>query len=482
MHQQSVTLLFRFKQWIRGEGRNRTFQPQKDDDARRSYVFRIILLGIIPISAVATLYVFSSRVFLHQVEATVPFWLIGSVDVALLFFFYASYSYGGKYVRYAFVLMTFFLALYTSIAWGVNVPMSFLSYGLAITFAGILLDTSWALALVFSTIVSISIIFYLQDRKILEAYELWKLGNTSFMDILIYSGILGVIGITTWLSNREIEHAAQELQKERDSLEQKVHARTQELEQTNSALHKADIEFRRIQKEKFIEVNNLAALGKITTGLIHDIANPLTYVAAAIETRQKQSVKTVHEGLQEIASLIDSTRKQIRKHVSDEEFSPAKEITQSCKFLHYEAQKKHIKYVCELNALVILHGDPAKFHQCISNIVLNAIEAYPSPKKHSIPQTISVHMKNMKSGVLIEITDQAGGIPKKYVPFIFQPFFTTKQPKEGTGIGLAAVKDIVENMFHGTLSFQTIDGKGTTFRMSFPYTSDHRPAKHSVRS
>ncbi|OGM21810.1 hypothetical protein A2863_04340 [Candidatus Woesebacteria bacterium RIFCSPHIGHO2_01_FULL_38_9b] len=426
---------------------------------------------------------------LRQVEATVPVWLIGSVDVALLFFFYASYSYGGKYARYAFVLMTFFLALYTSIAWGVNVPMSFLSYGLAITFAGILLDTSWALTLVFGTVISIFLIFYLQDKEIITVYKSWKLGNTSFMDILIYSGILGVIGITTWLSNREIEHTekqrdayANELQKERDSLEQKVHKRTQELEQTNSALHKADIEFRRIQKEKFIEVNNLAALGKITTGLIHDIANPLTYAAAAIETRHKQSVKTVREGLQEIASLIDSTRKQIRKHVSDEEFSPAKEITQSCKFLHYEAQKKHIKYVCELNALVILHGDPAKFHQCISNIVLNAIEAYPSPKKHSMPQDISIRMKDMRNSVLIEITDQAGGIPKKYVPFIFQPFFTTKQPKEGTGIGLAAVKDIVENMFHGTLSFQTIDGKGTTFRMSFPYTSDHRPAKHSVRS
>ena len=71
------------------------------------------------------------------------------------------------------------------------------------------------------------------------------------------------------------------------------------------------------------------------------------------------------------------------------------------------------------------------------------------------------------SAVLVTITDNGVGIEKSKLGKIFVPYFTTKS--NGTGLGLAMVKQIVEN-HHGSIDFDTIEGKGTTFFIKLPLT------------
>jgi signal transduction histidine kinase len=97
--------------------------------------------------------------------------------------------------------------------------------------------------------------------------------------------------------------------------------------------------------------------------------------------------------------------------------------------------------------------------QAISNVVLNGIQAMPEGGK------LAVSARRDEDMVVTEIQDQGGGIPLDAQDKIFELYFTTK--KEGTGIGLAQTYQILQ-WHYGSVDFESVDGKGTTFRLRLP--------------
>jgi CheY-like chemotaxis protein len=109
-------------------------------------------------------------------------------------------------------------------------------------------------------------------------------------------------------------------------------------------------------------------------------------------------------------------------------------------------------------------GDSGKIHQCLLNLCLNAKDALGS--KHG-----KINLKLLKPAdneyVIIEVEDTGPGIPPNTIERIFDPFFSTKPSKRGTGLGLSVVYGIVRG-HNGKITVDSRPGEGTTFRIELP--------------
>ena len=106
---------------------------------------------------------------------------------------------------------------------------------------------------------------------------------------------------------------------------------------------------------------------------------------------------------------------------------------------------------------VYVYGYPNEFSQVLLNILLNARDAFAARTVEKRRVQVWLMMKQGKA--IVTITDNAGGIPDTIVAKIFEPYFTTKGPDKGTGLGLFMSKIIIENNMNGRLAVRnTIEG------------------------
>jgi two-component system, NtrC family, nitrogen regulation sensor histidine kinase NtrY len=129
--------------------------------------------------------------------------------------------------------------------------------------------------------------------------------------------------------------------------------------------------------------------------------------------------------------------------------------------VYEQTEDLEIVFNVEANRDVIVRGGKDHLLRIFNNLIKNAIEAVPDYRRGLINITLNVSGKN----ALVEITDNGKGIPEQMRDSIFNHNFTTKS--SGTGLGLAFVKQAVENMY-GSIKFETEINKGTTFYITLP--------------
>jgi len=117
-------------------------------------------------------------------------------------------------------------------------------------------------------------------------------------------------------------------------------------------------------------------------------------------------------------------------------------------------------------------ADHTGIHQILMNLCTNAAHAMKEKGgdlEVSLEEVISVEGKTLKSGTYLKlsVTDTGSGIESENIEHIFEPYFTTKKSREGTGMGLAVVQGIVKN-YGGEIKVCSKTGKGTTFEVFFP--------------
>ena len=115
-------------------------------------------------------------------------------------------------------------------------------------------------------------------------------------------------------------------------------------------------------------------------------------------------------------------------------------------------------------ALPRVRGNFGQLEQSIMNIVFNAIEAMPDGGELIITtRFVNAH----KHEVIVEVQDTGLGISKKNLPYIFEPFFSTKGESKGVGMGLSVVYGIIRD-HQGDISVKSKEGKGTCFTIRLP--------------
>jgi len=233
------------------------------------------------------------------------------------------------------------------------------------------------------------------------------------------------------------------------------------------------------QKEK------LAVIGTLSAGINHEICNPLGIVKAQCEAflldledgiligKSSQDLldrtSTIMRGaLKQIDRATTITQKLSNfakpiKEPTTQPVSVAQEVDEVLLLVGHDLRLEKIDVVREIQPdLPAIVVDRRQFQEVLFNLIRNAGQAIKPPG------TIWVRARTEgEHQVRIEITDTGDGIPPDKLGKIYDPFFTTKEPGKGTGLGLFIVRQIVERN-KGRISVESAVGKGTTFFLDFP--------------
>lgn len=241
-------------------------------------------------------------------------------------------------------------------------------------------------------------------------------------------------------------------------------------------------------------IQHLESLGVLSRSIAHDFNNLLSLIKGYNDMALMNIDKDedVREYLKEMSKSIKSAAKLIDQlhnfhpenpmELNVEEVNVNELITQLLEmFSYFISENIKIETNLEEN-LNEIKADPEKLNQVIMNLVLNARDAIKDEGKISIitkqvrngelseirEQKIKEKYESItKKGVLIKVKDNGVGMNKKIMKKIFQPFFTTKPPGKGTGLGLTIVKTIV-NQHNGIVDVESDEGKGSVFKIFLP--------------
>lgn len=227
---------------------------------------------------------------------------------------------------------------------------------------------------------------------------------------------------------------------------------------------------RKIENE--IETSRrLSASGRLTRGVAHEVKNPINAIVLHLQLLQNK-LKEADPDTRRHIDIIDS-----EIHRLDRVVQILVEFTRP-RDLHLEETdlRSLLEDVAQLAApdaeqhgVLITRALPPEplmvrvdsdfLKQATLNVVLNGVQAMPQGGM----LTISAHQE--EAAIVTEIHDEGGGIPPDVQEKIFELYFTTK--KDGSGIGLAQTYQILQ-WHYGSVDFESVDGKGTTFRLRLP--------------
>ncbi len=219
------------------------------------------------------------------------------------------------------------------------------------------------------------------------------------------------------------------------------------------------------------QVDKMAGLGVITSGIIHEINNPLTAIKTYLEVLK---MKTNDETLRGVVEKIDTGFQTIEKLTNSllGFAKPSREkpypininniVKEVMSFSEYEIRRGNVKINFDMqDDIPVFKGTKSQIEQVVLNLLINANHAVSKSENPEI--TIKTYEED--SCTVFEVSDNGPGIREDIKNRIFEPFFTTKGKDKATGLGLTMVKQIVER-HNGTLGF-TSDDKGTNFIIKF---------------
>ncbi|MBU1984448.1 PAS domain S-box protein, partial [bacterium] len=233
-----------------------------------------------------------------------------------------------------------------------------------------------------------------------------------------------------------------------------------------------DITEHRVLLQQLVTSERLAAMGRLATGIAHEINNPLQamssqlrVVATKSATGQstKEHVELLHEGIERIRAIVRGLLDLHRGSSTERVPVDLNEATRKVLALLRQQTHEHsIRVIEELRKeLPSVHGSLQEIQQVILNLVLNAIEAMPQGGD------LVVSSQAKEEVVQLAVRDSGVGIPSEHLLQIFEPFFSFKLTEGGTGLGLYLSKNIMES-HNGRITVESEKGKGTCFTLSFP--------------
>ncbi len=266
----------------------------------------------------------------------------------------------------------------------------------------------------------------------------------------------------------EIDHLTEKIRQARDKIQRREEKRR-------------EAEYRRRMEEQMIATERLASLGTLATGVAHEINNPLAIIKEAAGWMTLILNKPEMEGaprradLQNAAGKIEDAVERARRithqllgMVRKSEGADMTDVSldallaESIALIYKEALNRDIEITRWVDEAVrSIHTDPYQLRQVFINLITNAV--------HAVGKNGRVIVTAQPEGdrVAITVKDTGEGIPKEHLERIFEPFFSTKAPGKGTGLGLFVTRNIVEKL-GGRISVESRVGQGAAFIIELP--------------
>ncbi|HCY36636.1 MAG TPA: hypothetical protein DHV24_05810 [Candidatus Margulisbacteria bacterium] len=262
----------------------------------------------------------------------------------------------------------------------------------------------------------------------------------------------------------------EQLERARKELTKKVDAQTKELRERNKQLEKTIKEVEET-RDLMMQTSRDAAIGRVAGGIAHEIKNPLAGLEALLG-RVKKDPESIHlhydramVGIRHIFTIVRSLLNAFHhSHINQTKLNLKTVVEESLILFELSLAGNKIRITKELKD-VYVHASAADIQQCILNIMYNARDAITMDKtKASGAIILRTQRVNEKS--ILTIIDDGMGMKEEVKLRIFEPYFTTKEIGQGTGIGLYGAKTLLKKN-SAEIECESEPGKGTTFTMTF---------------
>jgi len=302
--------------------------------------------------------------------------------------------------------------------------------------------------------------------------------------------------------NMQAMHEEQQklLKEQNVLLEQRVKERTAELSEQKDALQKTLQELKASQLQ-LIQKEKMASLGELTSGIAHEIQNPLNFVLnfgevnAELLTEIKEKIanenfskkftdeidplvndfadnmhKILHHG-KRADNIVKNMLQHARKHSGNMESTDLNELAEEYLKLSYHGfRSAHKSFHCTFqtsyeDGIESINVIPQDMGHILVNLFNNAFYSMNEKMKLKLSgyePVLSIVITKKENKMMLSVKDNGIGIPKKNMDKIFQPFFTTKPAGEGTGLGLSLSYDMIK-AHQAELKVDSKEGEYATF-------------------
>jgi two-component system sensor kinase FixL len=234
-------------------------------------------------------------------------------------------------------------------------------------------------------------------------------------------------------------------------------------------------------RERLTHVARLSTLGEMTTGLAHELNQPLTAIAMYARAAERLAVQPdpdldeVVQALQQIASqalrageVIRRLRALVRNRHHQEELLDLNAVVRDLVVLaESDARMHNVRLALQLeDGLPRVLGDSVQLQQVLLNLVRNAIDAVQQAP--DADRVVTLHTARSAAGVELSVSDLGAGLDAAIEGRLFEAFATTKP--EGTGLGLAISRSIIES-HGGKLAWKANSPRGSCFHFHLPAVS-----------
>ncbi|RII30828.1 MAG: hypothetical protein CXR30_03180 [Geobacter sp.] len=265
---------------------------------------------------------------------------------------------------------------------------------------------------------------------------------------------------------------------ERKQLEETLALKQQQLEEINQSLEQrinlAVAELRH-KDQVLIQQGRLAAMGEMINNIAHQWRQPLNNIGLIVQNLQlsfesgelnaedlDKEISHAMDIIMHMSRTIDDFRNFFRHDKEMRKFAINSVVARSIEFISATLSSSNIKVSMAAEEDVTAIGYPNEYAQVLLNILANAREVLIERAVTEPRIFIDVTSENGCS--VTTIRDNGGGMPEEILPRIFDPYFTTKEPGKGTGIGLYMSKVIIEQNMSGRLTARNV-GDGAEFRI-----------------
>ncbi|MRR58110.1 MAG: hypothetical protein EG824_07860 [Deltaproteobacteria bacterium] len=251
------------------------------------------------------------------------------------------------------------------------------------------------------------------------------------------------------------------LRKAHDELEQRVMERTAELREKDRML---------------LLQSRQAAMGEMIGNIAHQWRQPLNSLGCIIQSLplmheagelNRSALESAEEKVMGIifhmSQTIDDFRNYFKPDKEQSQFNVFRAVSRTVSFIEDSFRSLGVAIKVNAEDSPVVNGYPNEYSQVLLNILINARDAFLERKTAKPRITIEIRTENGRS--VVTIADNAGGIPEDVIDKIFDPYFTTKGPDKGTGVGLFMSKGIIERNMGGRLTVRNTE-QGAEFTIA----------------
>jgi len=238
-----------------------------------------------------------------------------------------------------------------------------------------------------------------------------------------------------------------------------------------------DVTESKLSEQQLMQKEKLTAMGQMMAGVAHELNNPLTAILGisdllrerATDDSTRRQVEIVLNQARRAAAIVQNLLAFSRPATQGRAKLKVEDIVQKALQLHQVALKQKnisVEFSASDN-LPPIQGEMRLLTQVFSNLIVNAEQAISSVRDRG---NLRISLERSDTNVSVTFADDGAGIPPENIGKIFDPFYTTKRPGGGTGLGLTICLALVKE-HGGTIEVQSSPGAGASFRVLIPVAS-----------